>query len=98
MTLIPHRFLFRLAYPCRHIADMPRSDERLLDLPEECRFDNFAGMDGQGNFADVRLGWNETGLGLQVELRGKQNLPQGNVARPRGSDGVTLWLDTRDAR
>jgi hypothetical protein len=99
MPLVPHRFLFRVAYPCRHAADMPRrDDDRLLDLPEECRIDNFAAMDELGNFADVRIAWNEAGLGLQVEVRGKQNPPQGNIARPRGSDGVTLWLDTRDAR
>jgi hypothetical protein len=55
-------------------------------------------MDEARNFADVRLGWNELGLGFQVEVRGKDQLPQGDAARPRGSDGVTLWLDTRDAR
>jgi hypothetical protein len=55
-------------------------------------------MDDRKNFADVRLAWNERGLGLQVEVRGKDKPPQGDAARPRGSDGVTLWLDTRDAR
>ncbi len=72
--------------------------DELLDLPEECRLDNFAAMDEQRNFADVRLAWNETGLGLQVQVRGKEKAPQGAVARPRASDGVTLWLHTRDAR
>ncbi|HWY86193.1 MAG TPA: hypothetical protein VNX28_05695 [Gemmataceae bacterium] len=99
MPLVPHRFLFRLAHPCRHVKKMPRlDDDRLLDLPAECRIDNFAAMDEKVNFADVSLAWNELGLGLQVEVRGKDNLPQGDAARPRGSDGVTLWLDTRDAR
>jgi hypothetical protein len=37
-------------------------------------------------------------VGLQVEVRGKQQPLQGDSARPRGSDGVTLWVDTRDAR
>jgi len=99
MPLVPHRFLFRLAHPCRHVKKMPRlDDDRLLDLPAECRIDNFAAMDEKVNFADVSLAWNELGLGLQVEVRGKDNLPQGDAARPRGSDGVTLWLDSRDAR
>ena len=71
---------------------------RLLDLPEECRIDNFAAMDDRRNFADVSLAWNEFGLALQVEVRGKERLPEGNAARPRASDGVTLWIDTRDAR
>lgn len=99
MALIPHRFLVRVASPCRHYADMPiAKGDRLLDLPKECRIDNFAGMDDLKNFADVSLAWNESGLGLQVEVRGKSQPPAGDADRPRGSDGVTLWIDTRDAR
>src|SRR5262245_42403637 len=98
MPLVPPVFLFRVTYPCPFVAAMPREDDRLLDLPESCRIDNFAAMDGRRNFADVRLGWNETGLGFQVEVAGKDQPPQGDAARPRASDGVTLWIDTRDAR
>jgi Carbohydrate family 9 binding domain-like len=99
MSLVPSRFLFRIAFPCRYVKAIPREDEdRLLDLPDGCRLDNFAVMDGQRNFADVRLAWNDLGLALQVEVRGKDQEPQGDASRPRGSDGVTLWLDTRDAR
>jgi hypothetical protein len=77
---------------------MPRDeDDELLGLDTSCRVDNFAAMDGQTNFADVRLAWNELGLGLQVEVRGKERLPEG-AAQARSSDGITLWLDTRDAR
>lgn len=96
MPLVPHRFLFRIAHPCRYVNDVPRQDDdRLLELPAECRIDNFAAMDGQRNFAEVSLAWNELGLAVQVEVRGKEKAPQGDAARPRGSDGVTLWLDTR---
>jgi hypothetical protein len=99
MALIPHRFLFRVAHPCRYVQEMPlRKGAHLLDLPEDCRIDNFAAMDAEKNFADFRLAWNELGFGLAVEVRGKQQLAVGNPDRPRGSDGVTLWLDTRDAR
>lgn len=99
MPLVPHRFLLRIAYPCRYAKQMPlRDDDQLLELGEEHRIDNFAAMDDERNFADVRLAWNELGIGLQVAVRGKEKAAQGNVARPRGSDGVTLWLDTRDAR
>jgi hypothetical protein len=98
MTLIPNRFLFRLTQPCVFVADLPRRGEDLLDLPEACRVDNHAAMDELRNFADVRLAWNDRGLALQVETRGKEKPPVGDVSRPRHSDGVTLWLDTRDAR
>ena len=99
MPLVPHHFLFRLTYPCPYAKAMPRPErDRLLDLPAECVIDNYAAMDQRRNFADFSLAWNELGLGVQVEVRGKENPPQGDAARPRGSDGVTLWLDTRDAR
>src|SRR5262245_58127026 len=98
MTLVPARFLFRVSYPCRYVAEMPRDDGELLDLPAECALDNFAGLDGRRNFAAVRLAWNELGLGVQGEVRGKEKPPQGDPARPSGCDGVTLWIDTRDAR
>jgi hypothetical protein len=99
MSLLPHRFLFRVAYPCRYLKSIPAEDaDRLLDLPETCRIDNFAAMDERKNFADVRLAWNELGLGLQVEVTGKDALPEANASRLRSSDGVTFWIDTRDAR
>jgi hypothetical protein len=111
MALIPHRFLIRVAYSCRYVKAMPHTSpsppskggargggDRLLELPEACRIDNFAAMDDKKNFADVRLAWNELGLGVEVEVRGKDKPPQGDVNRPRGSDGITVWLDMRDAR
>jgi len=99
MSLVPHRFLFRVAYPCRYVKDIPRKDDdRLLDLPEACWIDNFAAMDDRRDFADFRVAWNETGLGVQAEIKGKDQLPQADEGRLRGSDGVTFWLDTRDAR
>lgn len=99
MSLLPNRFLVRVAYPCRHLSAMPREDdERLLELPDSFAIDNFAAMDDRRNYADVRLAWNEFGLGIQVEVRGKEQVPQGDVAKPRGSDGVTFWIDTRDSR
>ncbi len=97
--LIPHRFLVRVAYPCRYCKAIPHEEEdQLLDLPEDYRLDNFATMDDKRNFADVRIAWNEIGLGVQVQVTGKQEEPRGDAARPRGSDGLTWWLDTRGAR
>jgi hypothetical protein len=67
-------------------------------LPDDCQVPNFADLDGRENFADVRLAWNEVGLAVQVEVRGKEEEPVGDIARPRQSDGLSLWIDTRDAR
>lgn len=99
MSLVPARFLVRVAHPCLYAKDMPlRKDTHLVELSAQHRIENYAAIDGQKNFAEVSLAWNELGIGIQVEVRGKQQLAVGNPERPRGSDGVTLWLDLRDAR
>jgi hypothetical protein len=99
MSLVPYSFLFRLSYPCPYVADAPRDDpDSLVDLPPECRLDAFEEMDGRPAFAEVRLAWNEGGLAVEAEVRGKEEPPVGDPSRPRQSDGLTLWIDTRDSR
>ena len=98
MQLVPNRFLFRVRYVCPFVADIPDDDEDLFRLPDACRVESLADMDGKGDFADVRLAWNEAGLAVQVEVRGKDQSPQCDPATPRFSDGLSLWIDTRDSR
>jgi hypothetical protein len=98
-TLVPNRFLVRVCHPCPYVKGMPREhSDRLLDLPESGRPHALAALDGRADFADLRLGWNELGLGVQVTVTGKSQPPAGDSDRPRTSDGLTLWIDTRDAR
>jgi hypothetical protein len=73
-------------------------DEHLVELPESAQLQNFAQLDEQKNFADVRLAWNDFGLGVQVEVKGKDQPAVGDSDKPKSSDGLWLWLDTRDAR
>jgi len=99
--IVPNRFLVRLCHPCPFVKDAPRDtdeDEYLVELPDSAKLDNFAGLDAQENFADVRLAWNEFGLAVQVEVRGKSQAPVGDSDKPSASDGLRLWIDTRDAR
>jgi len=98
-TVIPARFLVRMSYAIPYVASMPQEDEeQLVTLPEAARLDPFAEVDDAPKFADVRLAWNETGLGLTVEVKGKEHPLAGDPERPRVSDGLSLWIDTRDAR
>ncbi len=98
MQLVPNRFLFRTSHPCPHVAGIPDDEDDLFHLGEACRLDNFAALDGGRNFADVRMAWNEGGLALEVTVRGKDQPPVGDAARPRLSDGLSLWIDTRESR
>src|SRR5947209_2613025 len=98
--LVPARFLVRFCLPCPYVKGMPlpEKDGRVVDLPESARLAAAPALDGVEEFADVRLGWNELGLGVQVTVAGKPTPPAGDRDRPRSSDGLTLWVDTRDAR
>ena len=99
--IVPNRFLVRVAHPCPYVKGVPQDTDKhdhLVDLPEAARLDNFAALDEQTNFADVRLAWNDFGVAVQVEVRGKQQVAVGDAAQPKSSDGLWLLLDTRDAR
>lgn len=99
MPLLPPRFLVRVAHPCRYVKDIPHEEgDQLLDLPASCVLESFAGLEEPRGFAPVSVAWNELGLAFSVEVKGKHQDLQGDVARPRHSDGVTVWIDTRDAR
>jgi hypothetical protein len=101
-SLVPNRFLVRVAHPCPYVKDAVRDadDEtaHLVDLPAAGRLRTFAALDGHRDFADVRLGWNELGLAVQATVAGKTKDPSGDADRPWAADGLSLWLDTRDAR
>lgn len=99
--IVPNRFLVRVSHPCPFVKDAPRDtdeDEHLVELPESAQLDNFAALDEQQNFADVRLAWNDFGLAVQVEVKGKSRPAEGDHEKPSMSDGLRLWIDTRDAR
>jgi hypothetical protein len=99
--IVPNRFLVRVCHPCPFVKDAPRDtdeDEYLVELPEAGRLNNFAALDEKDNFADVRLAWNDFGLAVQVEVKGKGQPAVGDSDKPSASDGLRLWVDTRDAR
>src|SRR5690349_5128250 len=97
--LIPQAFWFRLAFPCRRVEAIPRSGKgRLLDLPDSCRLPELARLEGRPSWAEVRVGWNPKGLGVAVEVSGKVGKLAHDPMMPDASDGVNLWIDTRDTR
>ncbi len=99
MTFVPPSFLVRVRYLCKYLKAIPRKKgDLLLDLPESHRLEDFSAMDGKISFTKVKAAWNELGLGFQFQVSGKEQLPQGDAARVKGSDGVSLWIDTRDSR
>ena len=92
--LLPATFLFRYSVPCQYRAEgWSKSD---LDLGEEFRLPSFAALDGGPEGPDVRAAWNESGLMFSVVVAGKRQPPWCRENRLDESDGLNLWIDTRD--
>ncbi|MDB5349400.1 MAG: hypothetical protein JWN86_647 [Planctomycetota bacterium] len=98
--LIPQAFWFRLAVPCRRIDKMPIEGDsgRLLDLPESCRLIRTPMLEGKVPWSEVRAAWNPQGLAFQVEVTGKISPIYHDRYMADASDGLQLWIDTRDTR
>jgi hypothetical protein len=97
--LLPQAFWFRIAANCLCIEDMPRSERSgpLLDLPPSCALPDGASLEGGQSWAEVRVGWNDRGLGIAVEAEGVDDRQRAGD-RPEGFATVHLWVDTRDTR
>ncbi len=96
--VLPAPFLFHFALP------VPRV-ERDADLLEACHpWPDVAalGRDGKAEerseFGRIAVGWNETGLGVAVEVTGKRHPLVYDPLEPWVSDGLSLWIDTRNTR
>lgn len=93
------RLMLRLSHPCPYVADMPRHLDpptaELLQLPDRGIIQDHPKLEQKRTYAEIRLGWNEKGLGVQLTVRGKRQPLQGDQDRPGSCDGLHLWLATR---
>jgi hypothetical protein len=70
----------------------------MFELPDECLLQDFATFQMQPAWAQLRLAWNSKGLAVQADVSGKKGAIVSDPRLPEASDGVHLWIDTRDAR
>lgn len=86
--------------PCRRVDGLPRQGKArsILDLPPACRLPDFARLESHEPWAEVRAAWNPRGLGIQAEISGKAGPIVRDEILPDASDGLHLWIDTRDTR
>ncbi len=68
-----------------------------VELDDACRLPSFgAELEGRPNFADVRAAWNKGGISFTVRVAGKKQPPWCRNDRCEDSDGLQVWVDTRD--
>ena len=94
-ALLSPTFLFRFAAPCRYSATVGSSEP--ISLGDEHVLPSFAELEGKPLIADVRAAWSEAGVAFAVKVLGKEQLPWCRRTRIEDSDGLQVWIDTRDS-
>jgi hypothetical protein len=95
-SLLAPTLLFHFAAPCHRT--LQSWSPKGVELDEKYRLPCFAELEGRKTFADVRLAWSEAGLFLNVSVAGKSQAPWCRDSRIEDSDGVQLWIDTRNTQ
>lgn len=98
MSLLPSAFLFRYSIPVSKIDRLPKAKAPLLKLPKSAEVAFPSAMDGIPQFASLRLAWNKNGLAISVSVQGKSDWANCSIDSPLSSDGVQIWLDTRNTQ
>ena len=93
-SLLPERFLFRLAVPCLYRD--PLWTDRRTELDETYRLLNFGELEAAAAWADVRVAWSEAGMAFAVRVKGKRQSPWCRATKPEDSDALQVFIDTRD--
>lgn len=96
--VVPPTFLFRYSFAASYVAAIPRRGKKLLDLPAGCAVPNLDPTDDGAFIGDVSLAWNEQGFGVAVTVRGKKKPIVSVPNQPTESDGLQVWIDTRDTQ
>jgi hypothetical protein len=94
MRLIPHALLFQTRQRIKKLKAGKQVWNR--SLTDSYRLDDLNGLDNRPRFAELRAGWSENGLLFNVEVVGKEHPLQSDPQQPLSSDGLQLWIDTRN--
>ncbi len=92
--LVSPVFLFRFAVPCLYRRRVWGTQGAPLE--PKYRLPSFGELEGKKLFADLRAAWNGTGLSFCLRVTGKSQSAWCRATRLEDSDGLQIWLDTRD--
>ena len=92
--LVSPVFLFRFSVACRYRRRLWGAGG--VQLEPRYRIPSFGELEGKNLFADLRVAWNGQGVAFQLRVTGKSQSPWCRANRVEDSDGLQLWIDTRD--
>lgn len=91
--LLPSSALFRFSLPCQ---PHPKAGTPGLALDDSYILPSFAALDGAPPIVEVRAAWNATALHFVASVTGKKQSPWCRASMLDSSDGLRVWIDTRD--
>lgn len=97
-TVVPTSFLFRYRIPVSSVAKLRKKGKRLLALKQDARIATPSELNRAENPVELRMAFNEHGIGIEFEVTGKTKSPQCHPGQPESGDGITVWIDTRDTK
>ena len=95
-TLLAPNFLFRFSVPCRYKAELWSAKDAQLD--EKYALPFFGELEGKRRYAELRAAWSEEGLAFSLTVIGKSQPPWCRDSRIEDSDGLQVWIDTRNTQ
>jgi len=93
-NLLGSTFLFRFSVACRRLD--PVWTRRGITLSDQHMLPSFGELEARPLFGDVRAAWSEQGLSFSLRVRGKKQACWCRASRAEDSDGLHVWIDTRD--
>lgn len=98
-TLLPPGLMFRWEFSVPELPHLPGSSSGtpLLNLPERARLLAPAALESRKPF-ELRIGWNRRGLAIWTQVTGKSTPLRCDPDRPLESDGLLVWIDTRNVQ
>lgn len=94
--LLPPPFLFRYSTGLRRQSPLWTASG--LRLSEEFQLRSFGELEGKRSYADLRAAWSDEGIGFTLVVKGKTQPPWCRDTRIDESDGLQVWIDTRNTQ
>ena len=96
--LIPNRLLFRFEFPLGQRSRPPKIDGDVSEWTDAELLPPLGRIDGEPQFASVWCCWNDDGIYIAAQVRGKRSALKCDPRTFWQGDNLRLMLDMRDTR
>ena len=92
---VSNSLMFRYQVPCSQIK---KDEKKAVELPAAFRLPVFSELNDDKSFAQIRAAWSNSGIYFWLKVSGKKQSLWCKRTQLLESDGLQIWLDTRDTK